>query len=194
MPLTTYTAGEVLTAASLNDNFTFAASSGALVCVKAETTVTAVTSTTSDGVFTSAFTNYLIVGRFGNDTAGNVDFKLRAGGASTSTNYNRQLLQGAGSTASASRSTGATSFTICSSDDIAVFNGFNLSLNSPQLATETFITMPVVQHFANYTTGLENTYLVGNQNSATQFDGIEFLKASGTFTMTFAIYGYSKTV
>jgi hypothetical protein len=29
MPLTTYTAGEVLTAASLNDNFTFAAANTA---------------------------------------------------------------------------------------------------------------------------------------------------------------------
>ena len=31
MPLTTYTAGEVLTAASLNANFTFAAASGGVV-------------------------------------------------------------------------------------------------------------------------------------------------------------------
>ena len=33
MPLTTYTAGEVLTAASLNDNFSFAASSGKIAQV-----------------------------------------------------------------------------------------------------------------------------------------------------------------
>jgi hypothetical protein len=46
MPLTTYTAGEVLTAASLNANFSFAASSGGVVQVKS-TTKTDTFSTTS---------------------------------------------------------------------------------------------------------------------------------------------------
>ena len=32
-----------------------------LVCVKAETTVTAVASATTDGIFTSAYTNYLVL-------------------------------------------------------------------------------------------------------------------------------------
>ena len=48
--------------------------------------------------------------------------------------------------------------------------------------------------YANYTTNLEMINFAGNQNSATQFDGIEFLTATGTFNMTYAIYGYSKTV
>ena len=39
MPLTTYTAGEVLTAASLNANFSFAASSGGVVQVQSTTKV-----------------------------------------------------------------------------------------------------------------------------------------------------------
>ena len=43
MPLTTYTAGEVLTAASLNANFSFAASSGAVVQVKSTTKTDAFT-------------------------------------------------------------------------------------------------------------------------------------------------------
>ena len=47
MPLTTYTPGEVLTAASLNDNFTFAADSGAILQVVTGTTSTATSSSTT---------------------------------------------------------------------------------------------------------------------------------------------------
>ena len=49
MPLTTYTAGEVLTAASLNANLSFAASVGGVVQVK---------STTKTDTFTTASTSY----------------------------------------------------------------------------------------------------------------------------------------
>ena len=55
MPLTTYTAGEVLTAASLNSNLKVA---GGLQIVKAQTTFTASSSVTVDNVFTSTYTNY----------------------------------------------------------------------------------------------------------------------------------------
>ena len=51
MPLTTYTAGEVLTAASLNANFSFAAASGAIgqvISVIKTDTFTATTSTFTD--------------------------------------------------------------------------------------------------------------------------------------------------
>jgi hypothetical protein len=46
MPLTTYTAGEVLTASSLNANFSFAAGAGSLTLVKAQTIGSAVASVT----------------------------------------------------------------------------------------------------------------------------------------------------
>ena len=52
MPLTTYTSGEVLTAASLNDNFTFAALGGKLAQVVQSTSVTAVSSTSTSYVTT----------------------------------------------------------------------------------------------------------------------------------------------
>ena len=50
MPLTTYTPGEVLTAASLNNNFTFAAASGGLIQL---------VSTTKSDTFTSASTTFV---------------------------------------------------------------------------------------------------------------------------------------
>ena len=55
MALTTYTPGEVLTAASLNANFTFAAINGKVLQVVSATTATAVT-TTSTSYVTSGLT------------------------------------------------------------------------------------------------------------------------------------------
>jgi len=59
MPLTTYTSGEVLTAASLNANFSFAAQSG-LVLVKSQTIGTAVTSVAVTDAFSATYDNYFI--------------------------------------------------------------------------------------------------------------------------------------
>lgn len=79
MALTTYTAGEVLTAASLNSNLSFAAKSGGLVSVaptsvgKTGASSTATASTNGqvtfglcetlllNGVFTSDYANYRII-------------------------------------------------------------------------------------------------------------------------------------
>ncbi len=62
MPLTTYTAGEVLTAASLNANLSFAASSptGGLTLISATTIGTTVTSVTVTNAFSATYDNYLI--------------------------------------------------------------------------------------------------------------------------------------
>ena len=52
MPLTTYTAGEVLTAASLNANFSFAAASG-LTLISTTTIGTTVSSVTVSNAFSA---------------------------------------------------------------------------------------------------------------------------------------------
>ena len=60
MPLTTYTSGQVLTAASLNANLSFASTNGGSVLIS-RTTPTAATSLTFDSVFSSTYKTYLIV-------------------------------------------------------------------------------------------------------------------------------------
>ena len=165
-----------------------------LVCVKAETTVSAVASTTADGVFTSTYTNYLIVARGSTSSSGSLRLKFRAGGVSTSTNYGRQYLSATNTTVQGGRDTAQTSFScVTGTSSLSVFGSFTMNIKAPQLAVETLMENFSQENVSNYTT-LVITTSVGNQNSATQFDGIEFLVASGTLTMTYAIYGYSKTV
>ena len=138
MPLTTYTAGEVLTAASLNANLSFAASSpaGGLICVKAETAFSAVSSTTADGVFTSAYTNYKVIVRF---TTSAADLGMQFGVASsyTASNYNFQQLRGQDSTASASRSASQTSAIIADSSSGSFFCLCTIDISGVQLAEPT---------------------------------------------------------
>jgi hypothetical protein len=193
MPLTTYTAGEVLTAASLNDNFSFAALNGGLVCVKAETAFSAVTSVTADDVFTSSYTNYLIKLICNTSTTNDVLMKFRASGVATSTNYNRQRLVFNLSTVSTDQLTAQTSLNLGATNG-AFEQSNELNIYNPQIATATNIYCLSQNNFANYTTGNAGLVFSANQSASTAFDGIEFTVATGTFTGKYSIYGYSKTV
>ena len=192
MALTTYTAGEVLTAASLNNNFTVAAGSGGLVVVKAETAFSAVASTTADGVFTSAFTNYRIVLRF-TTSANDLGIQFRAATVDTTANYNYQQLRGQSSTASASRATSQSSAIISDGTSGAFISLCVLELSGPQLAEPTILRSIVGVNKTGYTSPTVDNY-AGNQSDSTAFDGIKFLVSSGTTTGSYTIYGYAKTV
>ena len=169
-----------------------AATSG-LTCVKAETAITAATSVTADSVFTSTYTNYLIKLFYNTSTSNEVLMKFRVGGVSTSTNYNRQVLVATGTTTQISQGTGQTSVNLGgTAGDFKT--SFDINLYNIQVATPTLYFAYGPNANANYTTGIASVFFAGNQSASTQFDGIEFLTATGTFTGTYAIYGYSKAV
>jgi len=194
MPLTTYTAGEVLTAASLNANFTFAAASptGGLVCVKAETAFSAVASFTADNVFTSTYTNYFLSLRYTSSAAAPF-MQFQVGGVAAATNYNYQLISAESTTVAASRATAQTSALIAgdSGGDFKSFAYVNIS--GPQLAEPTDYISKNIRNATGYTSPIIlDTH--GNHSTATAYDGIKVLVSSGTMTGTYAIYGYSKTV
>ena len=191
MPLTTYTAGEVLTAASLNDNFSFASSNGGLVCVKAETAFTSVSSTTADGVFTSDYTNYRIVVRFTTSTQ-ELRMQFRAAAVDTTANYNFQLGTFNSTTPTGSRVTSASSGELAGNSS-GFFNLLTLEISGPQLAEPTFYEARNGRNNGAYTTPV-NEFRFGNQSDSTAFDGIKFSVVGGTTTGSYTIYGYSKTV
>lgn len=194
MPLTTYTAGEVLTAASLNANFTFAAASptSGLVCVKAETTVTATNTVTADGVFTSSYTNYFMLVNYLITGAGQLKIKLRASGTNASTNYNYEQIQGSSSTVTGAVSASQTSFVVADYG-AGLYASTVIELFNPQLAQATTILVRNTAPNGAYTAPL-NTSWKGNHSTATAYDGIEIATSGTTFTGNYAIYGYSKTL
>ena len=164
-----------------------------LVCVKAQTPFTAVSSITADNVFTASYTNYKIVVNYTTSTNNDIFLKLRVGGVSASTNYNRVYLQGNASSASVASSTGQTSMLI--GVNSATLNGSTIiELHRPAEATPTMITA-----INNMPTGASYTnpaiWNFGNNHStATAYDGVELLVTGGSTTGTYTIYGYGITV
>jgi hypothetical protein len=197
MPLTTYTAGEVLTAASLNANLVFAAAnpvaSSGLVCVKAQTTVTAQNSVTADGVFTSSYTNYLMLINYTISGDGQLKMKLRASASAASTNYNLVYVEAFSSQVTAATVASASSYIIgqyAQGNEAAV----TAQLFGPQLAKATTIQVNNTGMIAaGYTAPISITWN-GNHSTGTAYDGIEIFTTGTTWSGTYAIYGYSKTV
>ena len=196
MALTTYTAGEVLTAASLNDNFAFAASGG-LTVVKAETAFTAQSSFNVANIFTSAYTNYMIMFRWFASTAnGGINVQLSAAGTAAATNYNfmRVIAYGASNLISA-RSTAQTSFTVASlvGGVTGVYNAGTLTLSGPAEANPTMMWVSgALQDGTAYITP-DVEIFNGNHSTATAYDGITILAGSGGITGTYTVYGYGKS-
>jgi hypothetical protein len=168
-----------------------ATTTSGLNCVKAETAVSAAASATADGIFTSSYTNYLLLVNF--QTSGDqLCIKFRASGVSTGSGYNTQQVLIDGTSVTASRVTSQAEIRIQqstgaqSSSVIQIFN--------PQLAIPTRLTQHTAMNIGNYTTGLQVNMRASNQSGSTAFDGIELLALTGNWTGDYAIYGYSKTV
>lgn len=167
-------------------------SAAGLVCVKAQTAFTAASSITADNVFTASYTNYKIVVNYTTSTNNDIFLKLRVGGVSASTNYNRVYLQGNASSAAVATSTAQTSMLIGVNSQ--TINGtIIIELHRPAEATATMITAinnmptgglytsPAIWNFGN------------NHSTATAYDGVELLVTSGSTTGTYTIYGYGIT-
>ena len=195
MPLTTYTAGEVLTAASLNANLSFAASSPAsgFVCVKAETAFTTAASVIADNVFTSSYTNYRLM--FRTQAAGNINnvLQLRVGGVTaTAGNYNSQTFLASGTVLAGGRNSSATSFAFAGANG-AFFTVYVVDIFAPALAEPTQFLLQCANADGAYTT----PYLFhfgGNHSLSTAYDGFVVTPSSTTLTGTYTVYGYGKTV
>ena len=189
----TFVAGDVLEAAELNSNFTYLDGKNAgLVCVKAETALSS-TSVTADNVFTSDYSNYLILMRYTTVGANSIQARLRVGGVSASgSDYNQQTLAAIGATATGGLSTNQTSaqFTVQTNGDFK--SSASIELFSPAIAEATNFQISNNPSLGGYTT-LRNYVWTANHTVATAYDGIEFFCA-GNMAGTYAIYGYSKTV
>jgi len=167
-----------------------------LALVQAETTFTGQTSFNVANIFTSAYTNYLINFRFLAATSnGGMNVQLSASGSAAATNYNymRVIAYGASSLISA-RSTAQTSFQVSSQagGSTGVYQWAQLQLSGPQLAQPTLMSVSgALQDGSAYITP-DVEIFNGNHSTATAYDGLTIIAATGTITGTYTVYGYAK--
>jgi len=165
------------------------ATPGALVCVKATTAFTTVSSFTADSVFTSTYDSYLILLQGTVATIDSVYMRFRTGGVdNSSSNYNFVYTYGSNGGTTSSGGTAATTY-LYLPDMGTTASGFQITVQTPSTAVPTTIAA-----FGNR--GTSHQYLTSGSNTAsTAFDGFKIYSAGGyNMTGTYTIYGYSKTV
>lgn len=195
MPLTTYTAGEILTASSLNANFSFAASAGALKFLTGGSFSAVSAVNLAANTFTATYQDYLI------------NIQITAGAA-----IDNQGLNWRGRTAGTDNSNANYSFALGGrrySDGVATTGGNGTSATAGRLSlltsgnsntvTATFFGPQLTQR-TSYVT-LATGRGVGDPDAAlqgggffdntTSFDALSFYPASGTITGTYEVYGYA---
>lgn len=189
MALTTFVAGNVLTAAQLNDSYSAV---GGLRIVKNETAFTAATQVLCDNVFSSSFTAYKIIARFTGTTGGALGLKLRVGGVAASTNYNQQILSVSSTTVTGVRQTAQTSFSLGAGTGGTFFSSVECLITGPALAEGTTFLNNFQYQDTAYTAPIVQ-FIYGNHSTGTAYDGFELNAASGTFTGVYSVFGISKT-
>jgi hypothetical protein len=181
MPITTYTAGEVLTAASLNANF----AAGGLQLIKTQTIGSAVSSVAVTGAFSATYDSYKILVTGG---VGSTDASIQVQLGATTTGYyggwgGAVFSTGVSDAGSYSNQTAFTNAGRTSANT----SYMNIELQNPFLTKNTFAQYTWV---VNSTTGRSRqtgAYL----NDSTSYTGFTLIAESGTFTGgTIRVYGY----
>jgi len=199
--LTTFVAGNVLTAAQLNNSFaavgglrpvdctsvtvTGAGSSGS-AGTNGKITFGTAESVSINGVFSATYTNYLIVCDFKPSAASmDLNMRLRVGGVdnSTASSYVRQDINANNTTIAAAR-TSTTSWRIGPAASTYT-NGFSAYIYRPFAVDTTAYTF--------YPADSElNAYLAfgcGTHNQSVSYDGFTLLASTGNVTGTVTVYG-----
>lgn len=177
-----FVAGQVLTAAQMNKI--------GLWTVKNETTFTAASSVTADGIFTDDFNDYLILFTTTATGTGNPNLALqfRASGVTANTNYNVSQLV-ITTVATISRATSQTSLVFGVADN-ALPCVTAIRLFGPQ---KTQRTAYMSDHLWGDTVALPEQYIFkGVHDTAAAYDGFIVTPASSTITGYYSVYGYNE--
>ena len=157
MPDQTFTSGQILTAAQMTAlqvnagliPMTPTSSTGGTIAAN-KVTFSAQSSVLINGVFTSAYTNYRLVGRL-YTSASDCFFRFATGGtATTGSDYNYQLLEVVGGTVAASRTQNSANHVITSNSNGANYMTFTVDVFSPQVATQSQLQIQHQRTDTNY--------------------------------------------
>lgn len=154
-----------------------------LSVVKAETAFTAASSFSVDGVFTSSYTNYLMLVNL-TTVSGTGTLQLRTGGVASTANYSYNTILGSAGTLSNLYTSAGASLSVGTVSNNVIIP---IEIYGPQLAAPTSF---YAKNHQGTTAG--NQWLISaSHNVSTAYDGIAMSFTTGTGT--YAIYGYGKT-
>jgi hypothetical protein len=181
------TSGQVLTVAAGVP--AWSTIGGASLVFIQSATATAATTLTMDGVFTSTYKNYLIVGSFDGSTDATTRIRFRTSASDNATaNYNYAVFFNPNSGALSGTGGGT-------GDDNGKFANhgssgtcyFSATIFNPEVAEQT-------GWLSNgYRFSSARTDHFGNFSATTQFDGFKLYPDSGTFTGTVRLYGLANS-
>jgi len=184
MPLTTYTAGEVLTAASLNANFSFAAGSAGLTLISATTVGTTVSSVTVSSAFSATYDNYKVT-YTGGVASTAVDLGITLGATATNYYFAFRYLEYGGTIASVTVNNGAGWLYAGGANTALTF--ISCDIFRPFAADETLIT-------TNGANASNANFGGGYLNNTTSYTAFTITPSSGTLTGgTIRVYGYQNS-
>ena len=186
MPLTTYTAGEVLTASSLNSNLTAA---GGLQFIKSQTIGSGVSSVTVSGAFSTTYDNYKIIISGGVASATNYLY-LTVG--STTAGYGRlqALYAYNAATLTVDNDNFGSPFVVAAGGSVNGLSG-SIEVFQPFNATATSFYASLQNMVAGAANSLRTTF--GALLNTTSYTAFTLTTSTGTITGgTISVYGYAK--
>jgi len=168
------------------------AGSGSSASIRADGGVDFATATSLslNGVFTSAYDDYMIVMRYlgGGSSSQVMDYRLRVSGTdATGSNYTSQFVEGNGTSVSGARGT-ATAGTI-SAYGFNTPNGFSSYFYGPHLAQPTAVRSAAM--FSG-SLGIILRDYASTHSLSTAYDGLSFIAGGNNFSGMVTVYGYAQ--
>jgi len=147
-------------------------------------TFTATSEAVMASVFSADYDNYLVLVSGVGSTSAYLRVRLRVGASdNTTSNYHYQLVRGFSTSSSGIQQTSQTSWDNLIGSYLSTIGTLNIV--NPFAASNTYATFQ----------GGESALTMASScdfRAATSFDGINFIRTTGTFTGTISIYGYPK--
>jgi hypothetical protein len=147
------------------------------------TTFSGVASQTVNGVFTSAYKNYLVTSQFSKTTASNnMLLRYTISGTPTATAYDRSGLFGntSGTTGSFFHAVNQDAIVVGNTGDS---NAFQLQTFSPQVSGKTL-------HIGYGSTENQSVFFAGQQSGNNSFDGFSLVSSTGNITGSITVFAY----
>jgi len=184
MPLTTYISGEVLTASSLNANFSYVEGAGALVLIKSQVIGSGVASVAVTGAFSTTYDAYKIIIAGGAGSSANAGIRMILGATTAAYYYGIPVAVYSGGGYASLAGTNTSSWEVGSVNAASL--NLNLELVDPFAAKITKVFPQVAKDTSGGSGG-------GFLDNTTSYTGFTLTPSAGTLTGgTIYVYGYKK--